>query len=228
MQLFSPASASGPDDSWCRRLGNFPAPGWAGSAAPLGALPRAPLRMSHARETHTLRTHILQAALGVATAAALIVSPAGSSQGMGGGMGHGGHGHSGQERAPSSRPADAAATHVPNPLRAMLGEMPKLRSELLLTSTQIAPWSLMEDALRDSVELGSRPRAQAPASTAGGGSPQLFVQDLADSEHALADALTRLSSTMKTALAVLTPRQSKLVQERFTAAIDAEAPGGLR
>jgi len=227
MQLFSPASASGPDDSWCRRLGNFPAPGWAGPAAPLGAIPRVAVRAAHARETHTLRTHILQAALGVATAAALMVSPAGSTQGMGGGMGHGSHGHSGQEHTPSSRPADAPAAHVPNPLRAMVGEMLKLRGELLLTSTQIEPWSLMEDALRDSVELG-RSHAQAPAPNAAGASnPQLFVQDLADSEHALADALARLSTTMKSALAVLTPRQSKLVQERFAAAIQAEAPGSL-
>ena len=228
MQLFNPSSDAGPDDSWCRRLGNFPSPGWVQPVAARGVASARPMtRAPGVRDTHRLRAQFLQAAFGVATAAALMVSAPGSAQGMpGGGMGHGGRGHSGQDRNGAPRQPDAGSAHVPNPLRAMLGEMPKLRADLLLTSTQIAPWSLMEDALRDSVELG-RMRAPTPVATANGSNPELFVQDLAENEHALADALTRLSATMKSALAVLTPRQAKLVQERFANAIDAEAPGSL-
>ncbi|MEP6939036.1 MAG: hypothetical protein ABI846_04680 [Rudaea sp.] len=226
--MLSQTSDSGPDDSWCRRLGNFPAPGWVRPSVSASiASSRAPARAARGRESHSLRTHILQAALGVATATALMVSPPGSAQGMsGGGMGHGGHGHAGQERSPAPKQPDAGGAHVPNPLRAMLGEMPKLRAELLLTSAQIAPWSSMEDALRDSVELG-RSRTPTLVATSSGLNAELFVQDLADNEHALAEALARLSTTIKSALSVLTPRQSKLVRERFAAAIDAEAPGAL-
>jgi hypothetical protein len=48
---------------------------------------------------------------------------------------------------------------------------------------------------------------------------------MADSEHAFADSLERLTASMKSALAVLNPRQTKLVHDRFAAAIDAEMPG---
>ncbi len=221
------------DDSWCRRLGNFPSPGWAAPApaSESRSASRTPLahRGASGRENRTaLRTQVLQAAFGVAAATALAVSyPAAAQGGMGGG--HGGHGgHSGSQQSPATNRPDAGPSHIPSPLRAMLGEMPKLRADLLLTSAQLGAWSTMEDALRDSVELG---RSRAPAATAsadGSTNAELFVQNMADSEHAFSEALERLTAAMKSALAVLNPRQSKLVHDRFAAAIDAEMPGASR
>jgi len=221
------------DDSWCRRLGNFPSPGW---TVPAPMTSSRSIRLPHAhrgapaRDNRAmLRNQVLQAAFGVAAAAALAVSyPAAAQGGMGGGMGgmggHGGHGgHSNSQQSPESHRPDGGPAHVPSPLRAMLGEMPKLRADLLLTSTQLGPWSTMEDALRDSVELArSRTTTAAPD---GSTNAEWFVQNLADSEHAFADALERLTTSMKSALAVLNPRQTKLVHDRFAAAIDAEMPG---
>jgi hypothetical protein len=222
------------DDSWCRRLGNFPSPGWTAPAPASVSRPaRVPVahRGAPARDSRAvLRAQILQAAFGVATAAALAVSyPAVAQGGMGGMGGHGGHGgHSNSQQNPDAHRPDAGPAHVPSPLRAMLGEMPKLRADLLLTSTQLGPWSAMEDALRDSVELG---RSRAPAATVGADgntSAELFVQNMADSEHAFSESLERLTTSMKSALAVLNPRQTKLVHDRFAAAIEAEMPGASR
>jgi hypothetical protein len=226
------------DDSWCRRLGNFPSPGWTASAAASVSrtAPRTPLahRGAAGRENRAaLRTQVLQAAFGVAAATALMVSyPAAAQGGMGGGHGggHGGHGgQSNSQQSPAAHGPDGSS-HVPSPLRAMLAEMPKLRADLLLTSTQLGAWSAMEDALRDSVELG-RSRAMAPNPTTGADgntNAELFVQNMADNEHAFSEALERLTDAMKSAMAVLNPRQSKLVHDRFAAAIDAETPGASR
>ena len=231
MQTLNPSVDFNPDDSWCRRLGNFPSPGWSDPAPvlrrPVVEPGRIAVRGRSARESRSaLRAQVLQAAFGVATAAALAASyPAAAQGGMGG---HGG-GHGSHSSTPSSSSAskpDLGPNHLPNPLRAMLGEMPKLRAELLLTSTQLGPWSAMEDALRDSVDLG-RSRAQ-PISGSEGTNAELFVQDMADGEHALSEALGRLAASMKSAIAVLNPRQTKLVHDRFAAAIDAEMPGAMR
>lgn len=239
MQMLDRSIGTGLDDSWCRRLGNFASPGWAVSTAPtLSKFADSSLlahRAGAGRENRAaLRLQVLQAAFGVATAAALAVSYPAAAQmgsGMGGHGGHGGHSNTGSS-SPSTRSPDLGPTRVPNPLRAMLAQMPKLRADLLLTSTQLPAWSAMEDALRDSVELA---RARAPTDTTnsanandGGLDAGLFVQDMADKEHAYSDALARVVATMKTALASLNSRQSKLVHDRFAAAIEAEMPGAPR
>jgi len=179
-----------------------------------------------------LRLQVLQAAFGVATAAALAVSFPAAAQmgtGMGGHGGRGSHSHP-QSSSTSTRGSDLGPTRAPDPLRAMLVLMPQLRADLLLTSTQLPAWSAMEDALRDSVELA---RARAPTGVTGSANDSgidagVFVQDMADKEHAYSVALTRVVATMKTALAALNSRQSKLVHDRFAAAIDAEMPGAPR
>jgi hypothetical protein len=237
MQMLDRSIGTGPDHSWCRRLGNFASPGWAASTAPtlskfadssLLARRAAPSRENLA----ALRLQVLQAAFGVATAAALAVSYPAAAQ-MGSGMGgHGGHGgHSNPNSSSSStRSPDLGPTRVPNPLRAMLAQMPKLRADLLLTAIQLPAWSAMEDALRDSVEL-ARDRAPVAETQSTNGSSMdagVFVQDMADKEHAYSDALARVVATMKTALASLNSRQSKLVHDRFAAAIEAEMPGAPR
>lgn len=232
MQMLDRSTDFRPDDSWCRRLGNFPSPGWGASTASITTFPverPAAARRAWRDNRAALRAQVLQAAFGVATAAALAVSYPAAAQGMGGGMGgHGGRGsHSNSTPSSTASKADPGPSHVANPLRAMLGEMPKLRADLMLTSTQINSWSAMEDALRDTVELG---RARIPAATAGesGTDAELFVRDMADNEHLLSEAMARLASSMKAAIAVLNPRQAKLVHERFAAAIDAELPGAPR
>src|SRR5579883_1049827 len=124
--------------------------------------------------------------------------------GMGGGHGgHGGHGSRPADVAPKN--PDAAAAPSPSPLRAMLDEMRRLRADLLLTSAQIGPWSAMEDALRECVELD---RSRMPVVQAGTAiDAQLYVQDLADNQHALADAEARFAAASKAAFATLNPRQ---------------------
>jgi hypothetical protein len=232
MQMLDRSISLSPDDSWCRRLGNFASPGWTTPAAPTlskSADSSLTRRAGSGRENRAaLRLQVLQAAFGVATAAALAVSYPAAAQ-MGGHGGHGGHSNPSSSSS-STRSTDLGPTRVPNPLRAMLAQMPKLRADLLLTSTQLPAWSAMEDALRDSVELArARALEAAPASANDGGMDAgAFVQDMAEKEHAYSDALGRVVATMKTALSGLNSRQSKLVHDRFAAAIDAELPGAPR
>jgi len=133
--------------------------------------------------------------------ASLTVTSAALAQGMpGGGMGHGGRGgHSQSQHGAATNKPDAETFRAPNPLRAMLGEMRKLRADLLLDANQLIAWTAMEatDALR-------------------------YVRDMADNERALSDAMGKFSAAMKSALAKLHPRQLKLTQDHLAAAIDGE------
>ncbi|MBS0589722.1 MAG: hypothetical protein JSR65_03690 [Proteobacteria bacterium] len=144
---------------------------------------------------------------------------------MGGGMGgHGGHGNRGSRPSTATSNSSIATTvDVPNPLRTMLGEMRKLRVDLLLTSAQIEPWSKMEDALRECVDLehSRRPTLRAGVQVDAEG----YIQAIADNERALADAENRFAGATKIALATLNPRQLQTTRDRFASAIsDAQSP----
>jgi hypothetical protein len=165
----------------------------------------------------------------LAAIALLLAPPVLLAQGFpGGGMGsHGGGrgGHTNGNRGTAPDKKDVASVHAINPLRAMLGEMPKLRADLLLTAPQLEKWSSMEDAMRSCADLEPAPLAHAAA--AGVTDPGQFVQGVAADEQALAEATSKLAAAMKAAFAALNPRQLKLSQDRLAAAIDHAAQGGL-
>lgn len=208
-------------DAWCRRLGNFapivyrPAP----SAIPprrahIDAESAVPATRAPGRGA---ATPFLLVALFTAALAWPITGAAQMGGGMGGHGGRGGHGERSPGAASAAKNPDAAVAHAPNPLRAMLGEMRKLRADLLLTSAQIEPWSKMEDALRECVELE---RSRQPSVPAGASidAPR-YVQDLADNERALADAEARFAAATKTAFAALGTRQLQTARDRLAGAI---------
>ncbi|HEX7914686.1 hypothetical protein [Rudaea sp.] len=215
-------------DAWCRRLGNFapivyqpaPMPGH----SPRGGhrvfelaslVSRPPARSAHGRATPFLVAALFVAALGWPLSGAAQMGGGMGGGGMGGRGGHGSHGDR-PPGAPASKNSDAVA-HAPSPLRAMLGEMRKLRADLLLTSTQIEPWSKMDDALRECVELE---RSRAPALQPGAAiDGSLYIQDLADNQRALADAEGRFAAATKAALATLNPRQLQTTRGRLGDAI---------
>ncbi len=231
-------SASTEPDSWCRHLGNFRPVGYsfastrAALAPPRGApaesIPARGWRNRAGRAGTRSVRHVpryLLLGLSMLVTAALLFPLAASAQmqggGMGGGMGgHGGHGSRGGNPGTSPGKGDGAAMHVPNPLRAMLGEVRQLRSELLLTADQIGAWSAMEDALRQCVEL-NRSRMPVPGSAT---SPDAlaFTQELADNERALADATAKFAASMKVALAALNARQLQTTKDKLQTALDAE------
>ncbi|WP_018974122.1 hypothetical protein [Rudaea cellulosilytica] len=207
-------------DAWCRRLGNFapivyrPAP----ANANLPRLAYAAARSTAAAAHAQMRGAATQFLLVALIAAALAWPITGAAQ-MGGGMGgHGGHGsHGGQPSSASATKNPDVAVRAPSPLRAMLGEMRKLRADLLLTPAQIEPWSKMEDALRECVELE---RSRQPVVQTGTSidAPR-YVQDLADNERALADAEGRFAAATKTAFAALNPRQLQTTRDRLAGAV---------
>jgi len=213
-------------DSWCRRLGNFapvayrPALANANSSRLAYVTAESAVSVSRTKARGTATPYLI-AALFVA---ALGWPLSGAAQ-MGGGMGggRGGHGSHGDRPpgTPAAKSSDAVA-HAPSPLRAMLGEMRKLRADLLLTAVQIEPWSKMEDALRECVELE---RSRQPVVQTGTSidAPR-YVQDLADNERALADAEARFATATKTAFAALNPRQLQTTRDRLAGAI-ADAQG---
>ncbi|TLY48436.1 MAG: hypothetical protein E6K53_15655 [Gammaproteobacteria bacterium] len=155
--------------------------------------------------------------------ASLTVTSAALAQGMpGGGMGHGGRGgHSQSQHGAATNKPDAETFRAPNPLRAMLGEMRKLRADLLLDANQLIAWTAMEDALRDCADL-SRTREVRSDSADAATDALRYVRDMADNERALSDAMGKFSAAMKSALAKLHPRQLKLTQDHLAAAIDGE------
>lgn len=212
-------------DSWCRRLGNF-APlvyrptllAATSASASLdapgsGRYPRIPVP---AQRRLAAERFLLVAT--VVTATMLPLSAIAQMQG--GGMGGHGGGHGSRGGRPpdaAQKGPDASAPRAPDPLRALLGEARRLRMELLLGADQIGAWSAMEDALRECIELN-----RAPAPVADSAAPidaQLFVQDLADNQRALADAEARLAAATKTAFGILNPRQLRTSQDRFASAI---------
>jgi len=219
-------------DAWCRRLGNF-APIVYHPASMPGHSPRGAHRVFElarpayrplARTARGMATPFLIAALFVAALGWPLSGAAQMGGGMGGGMGgRGGHGSHGDRPsgAAASKSSDAVA-HAASPLRAMLGEMRKLRADLLLTATQIEPWSKMEDALRECVELE---RSRQPVVQTGTSidAPR-YVQDLADNERALSDAEARFAAATKTTFATLNPRQLQTTRDRLAGAI-ADAQG---
>jgi hypothetical protein len=215
-------------DAWCRRLGNF-APVVYQPAPMPGHSPRGGYRVFEsarpgyrplARTARGTATPFLIAALFVAALGWPLSGAAQMGGGIGGRGAHGSHGDR-PSGAPASKSSDAVV-HAPSPLRAMLGEMRKLRADLLLTAAQIEPWSKMEDALRECVELG---RSRQPAVQAGTSidAPR-YVQDLADNERALADAEARFAAATKTAFVALNPRQLQTTRDRLAGAI-ADAQG---
>lgn len=215
-------------DAWCRRLGNFapivyrtaPMPGHAmRSARRVFELPD-PGSHPAARTARATATPFLIAALVVTALAWPLSAAAQMGGGMGGRGGHGGHGDRSPGAAVPKNP-DAVA-RAPSPLRAMLGEMRKLRADLLLTAAQIEPWSKMEDALRECVELERSRRPVVPAGT-NIDAPR-YIEDLADNERALADAEARFAAATKTAFAGLNPRQLQTTRDRLAGAI-ADAQG---
>jgi len=211
-------------DAWCRRLGNFapivyrPMPTNANSPRLAYAAARSAVPAAHA-QMRGAATQFLLVALVAAALAWPITGAAQMGGGMGGGMGgHGGHGsHGGQPSNASATKNPDAAVRAPSSLRAMLGEMRKLRADLLLTPTQIEPWTKMEDALRECVELE---RSRQPVVQAGTSidAPR-YIQDLADNERALADADSRFAAATKTAFAALGSRQLQTTRDRLAGAI---------
>jgi hypothetical protein len=232
--MMTKISAADEADAWCRQLGNFTPIVYRPETASRGASHAA----SHVFGADNFAAHVhagprLQrgaAAAQFLLAALIMVAMtwplSGSAQmpgggGMGGGRGgHGGHGD--HNPSASQKNPDAAAAHAPSPLRAMLEEMRKLRADLLLTAQQIGPWSAMEDALRECVELN---RSRLPA-TQGGSTidAQLYIQDLADNQRELADAEARFAAATKAAFAALNPRQLKSSKDRLATAIAGEQP----
>lgn len=216
-------------DSWCRQLGNFAPIVYRSEAQPTAAMPfgGAVFESGEDAMPAAMRSqrggaigHFLLALLIAATMAWPL---SGSAQMQGGGMGGhgGGHGNRGNRPADSAQKnSDAAAAHTPNPMRAMLDEMRKLRADLLLTSTQIGPWSAMEDALRDCVELN---RSRMPVVQAGTAiDAQIYAQDLADNQRALSEAMDKFSTATKAAFAVLNPRQLQTSKSRLASAITGD------
>lgn len=218
-------------DAWCRQLGNFAPivyrpPFQSGTAAEVG-------RSSFESTPHGARALVrprgqrggaaAQFLVAALIMAAMIYPLSGSAQMQGGGMGGhgGGHGSHGSRPADSTQKnPDAAAQRAPSPMRAMLDEMRKLRADLLLTSTQIGPWSSMEDALRECVELN---RERMPVVQPGTAiDAQLYVQDMADNQRALADAEARFATATKAAFAVLNTRQLQTSKDRLASAIAGE------
>ena len=208
-------------DAWCRQLGNFtPIVYRPAGASVIGArqlrdpfkdarpVSRASARLRHGGPA-------MQFVLVALIVAAMIYPLSGSAQMPGGGMGgHGGPPPGTQQKTPDDAP------HAPSPLRAMLAETRKLRADLLLTAQQLGPWSAMEDALRECVELD---RSRMPVTSPGTAvDAQLYVQDLADNQRALADAEARFAAATKAAFAVLNPRQLQTSRDRLAAAIGGE------
>ena len=221
-------------DAWCRQLGNFapivyrPALATATSTHAVASLFEysdlgAPAPMHSRRQRGAVAVQFLFATLMMAAAIwPLSASAQAGGGGMGGGMGgRGGHGDRGG-RSPQTMQKDpgAAATPAPNPQRAMLGEMRKLRVDLLLTADQVGPWSTMENALRECIEL-SRPHPPG-LNTGAAIDPQQYLQDMADSQRELADAEARLAVATKAAFAVLNPRQLRTSKDRLGSAIAGE------
>lgn len=220
-------------DAWCRQLGNF-TPIVYRPALPLGASlyaaaspfesgdPGAPAPVRPRKQQGVVAVQFLFAALMMmATVWPLSASAQGGGM-MGGGMGgRGGHGDRGGHSPQATQKDPAAApAPAPNPQRAMLAEMRKLRSELLLTADQVGPWSTMENALRECIEL-SRPRPPGPNADAAI-DPQQYLQDVADNQRELAEADARLAVATKAAFAVLNPRQLKTSKDRLGSAIAGE------
>lgn len=234
--MMTKISAADEADAWCRQLGNFTPiayrPIAAASTAEHPAArvfaergSAAPARAGLHRQRGAAAAQFLLAAL---ILAAMTWPLSGAAQQMpGGGMGgHGAHGGRGSRAAdaPPKNP-DAAVARPASPLRAMLEEMRKLRADMLLTSDQIGPWSAMEDALRECIELN---RSRLPSAQTGTViDAQLYVQDLADHERELADAEARFAAATKAAFATLNPRQRKSSQDRLAAAIANEQPAAM-
>jgi hypothetical protein len=218
-------------DTWCRQLGNFTPiayrPALVSSITQGIALQIADAAPLSARRARWRGMRVGGAASFVFVA--LILSamvypfPAFAQMGgggMGGMGGHGGRGGSGGRAPDSTQKKDDSVPHAPNPMRAMLSEMRRLRADLLLTSTQIGPWSAMEDALRECVELNrSRLPEMDPGSTI---DAQIYVQDLADNQRALAEATDKFAVATKAAFAALNPRQLQTSRERLAGAIAGE------
>ncbi|MFT3792063.1 MAG: hypothetical protein QM741_13530 [Rudaea sp.] len=215
-------------DAWCRRLGNF---------APIAYRPESLLdATSRVHREPALRfpalaprrgaaAQILLVAMVATGALPLSVAAQMPGGGMGGGMGGpGGAGGHGDHPPRDGQQGHGQATErAPDPLRAMLGEARKLRTELLLTADQIGPWSAMEDALREYVELARPPAPEARL--AAPVDPQTFVQDLADHQRELADAGARFAARTKAVFAALNPRQLRTSKQRFADAIAGERQG---
>jgi hypothetical protein len=216
-------------DAWCRQLGNFAPIVYRPAAMPGTALRHArdlflsgkPAARVSARSRAQRRGAAAQFLLAGLITAAMIYPLSGSAQMQGGGMGgHGGHGSHGSNTPSTAATNPDGAVHTPSPLRAMLEEMRKLRGDLLLTSQQIGPWSAMEDALRECVELN---RSRMPVVQPGSAlDAQMYVQDLADNQRALADAETRFAAATKAAFAVLNPRQLQASKDGLANAIAGE------
>ncbi len=229
--MMTKISAADDADAWCRQLGNFTPVVYRPMSAPRSAASAAArvfgAEDSGAQVPAGLRLQRGAAAAQFLLAALILVAIAwplsGSAQMPGGGMGggHGSHGsHGDRSQAASPKNPDAATAHSPSPLRAMLEEMRKLRADLLLTSQQIGPWSAMEDALRECVELN---RSRLPATQVGAAiDAQLYIQDLADNQRELADAEARFAAATKAAFAVLNPRQLQSSKDRLATAIAGE------
>ena len=216
-------------DSWCRQLGNFapivyrPLPLPAISAGADIAAFESHRSVRHLRAAGPAQRRGAAAQfLLVALVMTAIYPLSAVAQMQGGGMGgHGGGGHGSHGGRPpdaAQKSPDASVARAPDPLRAMLSEARKLRTELLLTADQIGPWSAMEDALRESIELNRRHAPEPGAQV----DPQLFVQDMADSQRALADAEARFAAATKAAFATLNPRQLRTTRDRFASAIAGE------
>lgn len=229
--MMTKISAADDADAWCRQLGNFSPIVYRPAAAPSGSAPpvphvfgsdslAAPAAIGLRLQRGAAATPFLLAAL---IAVAMIWPLTGAAQMPGGGMGgghgsHGGRGGHGPDASPKN--PDAGPARPASPLRAMLEEMRKLRADLLLTSDQIGPWSAMEDALRECVELN---RSRLPATQAGATiDAPLYIQDLADNQRQLADAEARFAAATNAAFAVLNPRQRKASQDRLATAIAGE------
>jgi hypothetical protein len=218
-------------DAWCRRLGNFapivyrpalaPAAPMRAAAFPFEAgdiAARVPPLARRQRGAGSAQ-FLLAALVVIAMIWPLSVAAQMPGGGMGGRGGHGGgRGSHGAEA--SAKNPEAAVAHASNPLRAMLEEIRKLRADLLLTAEQIGPWSAMEDALRECVELG-RPHPPAVQTGAPIDVPA-YVQDLADHQRERADAEARLAAAIPAAFAVLNPRQLQTSKERLANAIEGE------
>ncbi|QBB71143.1 hypothetical protein ELE36_12700 [Pseudolysobacter antarcticus] len=144
------------------------------------------------------------------------------AQGFGGGKGGGGHGGGNHGNTPQQRtltPEQAA-----QPIDTIFGQLQQLKLDLLLKPEQIDAWSAMQYAMRDCDEI-EKARARRFTSTSSGAAqlPLVFVQDLADNEHAYAEALAGLAAKMEKLVGLLDARQLKTFNDRLQAVVPRES-----
>lgn len=155
------------------------------------------------------------------------------AQGFPGGRGQGRGGN--RSASGNGDPADAAkrnaaATNpaLSEPAIAIERELPSLRNDLLLDTTQVDAWTGFERSVRDAAQAArARQRRlleQRQAAMVGGidlppGAAFNSLQDLGDDDRNRADLLTNIAQALSTLTKILDTRQAAMINRRVLQAL---------